>query len=543
MHYVGDNGALAEELKRLKDYADEHNTTVLAMLNEQQNAYNRAYAEQMDKAREARDAQIANDREKQRLIHEEAERYRAMGFSDTSDEVSKLSQQWWDFEKDIQDIRDQYIEYIRDMVDATSDLVDEIQDVFDTLTKAAEEFEENGGYISVDTFQDITDLGLQNMQMLKDENGLLVINKERIADVMQARVEQLAVETALAYVEELRAAKEAGDIQRLNTLLGITASVTGATWDLVYANLALADLDYSQRQIALSNINTYRALAANVSANISKQVHNEKESEKDLKDGFDDFVRYVMDMLQDKIDKQIEALEKQKDAFRDIIDLKKKSLELTKKETDYEDKVEDKVKEIAKLQEKINALSLDDSREANAQKIKLLEQLYDLQDELADTQADHAYDIQTESLDEMQKAYEKQKDDEIEALKKTYSSKQKLYDAALKYIDDHYSTVLNEMIAWNTEYGNSLNHEIVSAWDDCTAAVQKYGSAVQAAIALQNVSNSSGSSGVLGSSGVIGEISGEDYSYKYHLVEANGKAPENAKVGDYIVTAGGIYQK
>ena len=51
-----------------------------------------------------------------------------------------------------------------------------------------------------------------------------------------------------------------------------------------------------------------------------------------------------------------------------------------------------KLKEIAKLQARIDALSLDDSREAQAERAKLLEEMAELQEDLADEQADKALD-------------------------------------------------------------------------------------------------------------------------------------------------------
>ena len=41
----------------------------------------------------------------QDIIHEQAEEYRALGFSDTSDEVSELSDAWWDYEDEIRNVK------------------------------------------------------------------------------------------------------------------------------------------------------------------------------------------------------------------------------------------------------------------------------------------------------------------------------------------------------------------------------------------------------------------------------------------------------
>ena len=104
----------------------------------------------------------------------------------------------------------------------------------------------------------------------------------------------------------------------------------------------------------------------------------------------------------------------------------------------------------------------------------------ELQKELADDQSDYAVDAQKDALDSMQTAYEEQKDAEIAALEETISSYQKLYDMAIEYIQNNWNTLYSELIAWNTEYGSVLNSEITTAWENCLAAAQRYGSYVAA---------------------------------------------------------------
>lgn len=104
----------------------------------------------------------------------------------------------------------------------------------------------------------------------------------------------------------------------------------------------------------------------------------------DMRSGMEDFLQYVMDMLEQQVRNQIEDLESLKESYAELIQLKKDSLQASREETDYQDDVADRVKEIAKLQQQINALSLDDSRDAQAQKLALEEQMAELQKELAD---------------------------------------------------------------------------------------------------------------------------------------------------------------
>ncbi len=424
----------------------------------------------------------------QKTVHEQAEYYRSIGYSETSDELSKLGDLWWDYAENIKNVKQQVVDYLIGIADASHNSVDEIQNASDTLYKAADEFAENNGFISIDTYQEILKLGPQYMQMLKDENGVLQINRERINEVLAARIKQMAAENAMAYVERLKLAVQKGSVENLNELLYATKESTNATFGLAYAELelmhSLGELNDKQYEAALHNIQAIESLSNTAIESVGRVAgefgEKTKEELNNMKSGLDDILKYVMDMLKHKIQQQVEALEDMKDAYGDIIDLRKEALDVAKNEADYEDKVAEKVKAIAKLQERINALSLDDSRDAQTQKMKLEEELAELQKELADDQNNHAVDAQKDALDDMQDAYEKEKDAEIKALEDTISSYQKLYDMAIDYIQDNWDALYQELLSWNSEYGSVLNSEITNAWDNCLAAAERYGDYVSA---------------------------------------------------------------
>lgn len=215
---------------------------------------------QVKDAIKAKDEIVENYRKMQELIHQEANRYRALGYSETSDEISDLSDLWWEYEDNVKEVLNDLVDSI---IDSANDSLDSIQNVFDTLQKAANEYKENGGFISVDTFQEIANLGPEYLRYLEDENGLLVINRENIQKVIAARTNQLAVDSALAYVEKIRAAQESGSRAELERLLYATDAATEGTWGLVYANLALADLSDKQYEAARHNIDALYSLSKN----------------------------------------------------------------------------------------------------------------------------------------------------------------------------------------------------------------------------------------------------------------------------------------
>lgn len=448
---------------------------------------------------------IANYKALQEVYHKQAEALRAAGYSDTTDEIVKLSDAWWDLEDKIKDAKDKVVDYFVELVDAANDAVDSIQNVSDVLSDAAQEFADNDGWISVDTYQAIIALGAEYMQMLVNENNELVINRERINGIIEAKTRQLAVEQALSYVERLRLAATGASNESLDQLCFATTQATNSTWGLVYAELALMQqtglLNGSQYQAALHNIQAIQSLAETAVAGIGQtagaaaekmdhlkeQLEDQKNALEDLlddledmKDGCDDLVKYVMDMLKDRIQQQIDALNDAKKAVKDYVDQLKEAMRAEKENVEYEDELADKLKAIAKLQSKIDALSLDDSRKAQAEKMALEEELAELQKDLADFQADHAMDVTEDALDKQYEAYEQEKDAEIEKLEESISSTQKLYDMAIKYIKENWDTLYQELLDWNYEYGNSLNSEITAAWEAAQEAASRYGDFVTA---------------------------------------------------------------
>jgi len=183
--------------------------------------------------------------------------------------------------------------------------------------------------------------------------------------------------------------------------------------------------------------------------NVTEDLNNQN---RDSIDNIEDLTYEIQDAAEEIIDCIEEVYEKQIDAYNDIIEKRKEAIESAKDEYDYESDVADKVKEIADLQAKIDKLSLDNSREAQAQKAALIEELNEKQKELNETQSDHAYDAQTEALDKMAEKYEEEKNAELE--------------------------ILRESIGTVQDLGTVIDTRVTNAWKNAKKAVEEYGQSV-----------------------------------------------------------------
>lgn len=431
---------------------------------------------------------VSHYKDMQDQLHQQAEYYRSLGYSDTSDEVSKLSDLWWQYYNEIKDVS---ANAWQEIVDNSHEALDSIENVYDTLKNAAQEFSESG-FITVSTFQEIAKLGVENLAYLQDENGQLVINEANIQKVIAARTQQMAIETALNYIQQLRQALMNNDTVALMNLTNATNIATQSTWDLVYAQLQLLGLDSQQYNNALNRINALRSLAdvavtsiGQVEGAVEEARKAAYEATKKQADALDDLLKYVMDMIRQEVENQVDALEAQIDKMRDIVDLQKKSLDLEREKDQYSKSVAEKTKELAKLQQQLSLLELDTSRESIAKQQQLREQMAELSNDLSEEQADKAYDSASDALDDMFDSYEKEKQKEIDVLENTISSEEKVYRLAIQRIETQWDSLYQQLLDWNYEYGNVTDNEITAAWNSASEAVQQYGSYLEAILQTQ----------------------------------------------------------
>ena len=128
-------------------------------------------------------------------------------------------------------------------------------------------------------------------------------------------------------------------------------------------------------------------------------------------------------------DARKQAIRDQLDGYKRIISAQKELLKQLHEQEVFERGQQDKQERLARLQEEILQLSLDDSAEATARRLQLEQEAADLQQEMANDTADHQYDLEQQALDDEQNNAEEsaqilldQLDREQEAADRTHVS-------------------------------------------------------------------------------------------------------------------------
>ena len=408
--------------------------------------------------------------------YEAVDEMKRQGMTDLDADLQEMERKAWSAYKSMYDAFDK----LRALqTDALHNKIDGIQTAYRNLKDAMDELSESGG-ISLDTFQALTRNGLQYMSFLETVNGQYVINTETIQKMIEVEKEQLAIETALSYLSNLHEALENGEENKIDMLVNASQQISDNTWSAVYAQAALLrtmGLTDAQYEQVIYNIEAMRSLASQVVTDISDKVQDNYDEQQAA---LDKILDYTKELVKSEVQGRIKAIEKEIKAYQKIIDKKKESLQLSKDQDKYDRDVADKVTKIAKLQSQIDLLALDDSRSAQAERTKLIEELAELQGDLTDYQAEHAYQAQVDTLDKMSEAYAEERQKEIDILENSISSAEKIYQLAIEKIRTSWRTLYSELIEWNTEQGNVINQEITENWNLAAEAVQRYGSYLRA---------------------------------------------------------------
>jgi len=210
-----------------------------------------------------------------------------------------------------------------------------------------------------------------------------------------------------------------------------------------------------------------------------------KDYYEERQDQLDTILDLIEDMLRQEAEDYIDSLEKQKDAYQDIIDAKKKSLQLTERELDYQDEMNDSAQEISKLQARIAVLSRDDSRAAAAERAELEAQLAEALKDQNRAQRDETLNRTEDSLDKQAELFTSLIDKQIEVVQNWLDNKSAVLEVVMDTVEQRETNnLLNRLIAYNGEHGDAMMSTIETAMKDLDGLIAEYGNDVESIVEI-----------------------------------------------------------
>ena len=147
-----------------------------------------------------------------------------------------------------------------------------------------------------------------------------------------------------------------------------------------------------------------------------------------------------------------------------VIEAKKESLDADKDSRDFERSVQDKQKEIDRIDRKIAALQGDNSASARAQLKQLQEERAEVVADLGDIFYDKSVENQKNVYDESVEAFEKAQEEKKESLDKYLEDEEKVISDSMNTVKSNTGIVLSEIQGIAAQYGVSISTEITKPW-------------------------------------------------------------------------------
>lgn len=178
---------------------------------------------------------------------------------------------------------------------------------------------------------------------------------------------------------------------------------------------------------------------------------------KDSKDAIVELNEARIDMIEDGIDKEI-------DAYSELIELKQEELDAERDLYGFKKSTEKELKNISALERRIASMSGSTDAATVAERTRLEKELREAKDSLSDSYYDHALDAKSTALDDELEAFEKGGTDYVESLRESIKDTETLIANTYEEIASGGYTVLLTLQTLSDEYGFSIDSNLTAPW-------------------------------------------------------------------------------
>lgn len=163
-------------------------------------------------------------------------------------------------------------ETLKQQISDLNSAIDSIQSVYDTLNSAVEEYNSNGGQLSIDTIQSLLSLSDEYLACLQVENGQLSLNADAMAQLAQAKLDDAQATAVTQAMTELNAIANGEAAQSTTNYITGNAALMDSLTKLSgsYEGVAQAAMTAAQAQELSAQISAASAKDKTATENVMK---------------------------------------------------------------------------------------------------------------------------------------------------------------------------------------------------------------------------------------------------------------------------------
>lgn len=206
----------------------------------------------------------------------------------------------------------------------------------------------------------------------------------------------------------------------------------------------------------------------------AEKLEELKSGQYDAIKAYNDTKDAIVDLNSERVEAIKEGIQKEIEAYEELISKKKEELDAEKDLHDFQKGVVDQQKEIADIERKLAALSADNSASARAKRAQLEADLLKAQADLEETYYDRSISDQQNALDKELENFQEEKNKEMEGWDEYLENTEQVVSDSLTTIQTNTGAIYQTLKEMGQEYGLSIAEAITSPWKDGEEAIQSY---------------------------------------------------------------------
>jgi hypothetical protein len=199
-----------------------------------------------------------------------------------------------------------------------------------------------------------------------------------------------------------------------------------------------------------------------------------KKKTKELTKSIKELLSQTINLIKEQKKAEKDLLKAQLDGYKKQIDSRKKILDQLLEEKERKDDLAEHEKDISSIQNELLELQFDNSQEAMAKRLELQDQLAEAQKKLADYQFKNGIEDQKDALDQDYDKYKEIIDAKIAVIDAYLDRPGQIAIDALKMIQEKGTTLYDQLIEWNRQYGSGLDEEVIQPWEEAYEIIKKF---------------------------------------------------------------------
>lgn len=282
------------------------------------------------------------------------------------------------------------------------------------------------------------------------------------------------------------------------------------TWTaegLTQAGMAMQQMEYNKGLIAEYSEEMAYLDEQFKAGKISEKEYTEKMQE--LQNGQWDAINAyksaedaIVDLNEARIDMIEDGLNKEMEAYQELIDLKKEELDAERDLYDFRKDIQKQTKDIAALERRIASMSGSTDASTIAERTKLEAELREAREGLDDTYYGHAMDSQSNALDDEMEHYENSANKYIESLRESIKDTKLLIENTCIDVMANADIVLSTINGLSSQYGFTIEPNLKNPWINASKEASDF------------KTNAGGISSLIGEGGIITVFGSEENKKK-----------------------------